>query len=100
MHNLVGYFKLNKNEVEKEKIKKLRVELERFYVLSALQNKGIGALILLKVLNITNHYGGNFLWLGIWQKNKMLLGFMNFKDSKSLIHTLILLAKTGKLIGL
>ncbi|MDA7557607.1 GNAT family N-acetyltransferase [Flavobacteriaceae bacterium] len=78
MHNLVGYFKLNKNEVEKEKIKKLRVELERFYVLSALQNKGIGALILLKVLNITNHYGGNFLWLGIWQKKQDATRFYEF----------------------
>ena len=78
MHNLVGYFKLNKNEVEKEKIKKLRFELERFYVLSALQNKGIGALILLKVLNITNHYGGNFLWLGIWQKKQDATRFYEF----------------------
>ena len=78
MHNLVGYFKLNKNEVENEKIKKLRVELERFYVLSALQNKGIGALILLKVLNITNNYGGNFLWLGIWQKKQDATRFYEF----------------------
>ena len=82
MHDLVGYFKLNKNEAQKEKFKNSCVELERFYVLKTFQNQGIGALMLLKVLNIARQYGGDFLWLGVWQKNKDAIRFYELQGFK------------------
>ena len=81
-HDLVGYFKLNTNEAQKEKFKNSNVELERFYVLKAFQNQGIGALMLLKVLDIARQYRGDFLWLGVWQKNKDAIRFYELQGFK------------------
>lgn len=72
---LVGYFKINKNEAQTEQFAKNTVELERIYVIKPFQGQGIGKHILKKVISLAKKAKANFLWLGVWEKNKAAIKF-------------------------
>lgn len=66
---LVGYFKLNENEVQTERFNQNTLELERIYILDQFQGQQIGKHMLFKTIEIAKEKQVSFLWLGVWEKN-------------------------------
>ena len=69
------------------------IEIERIYLLSTYQNKGIGQLMLNKILEIAATLGNDKIWLGVWKKNKGAIrfyernGFRKFGDHSFFLGT-------------
>ncbi|NHF59153.1 GNAT family N-acetyltransferase [Flavobacteriaceae bacterium TP-CH-4] len=72
---LVGYFKLNQNDAQTDVGLPESMELERIYVLEPFQGQGIGEWILEAVKKIALTMGKEFIWLGVWQKNRAAITF-------------------------
>ncbi|MFC4723128.1 GNAT family N-acetyltransferase [Geojedonia litorea] len=72
---LVGYFKLNQKEAQTEPFGDKALELERIYVTDEFQNQGIGASILLEVIEMAKQKHMNYLWLGVWEHNASAMRF-------------------------
>jgi ribosomal protein S18 acetylase RimI-like enzyme len=51
------------------------VELQRIYVLRALQARGLGAALMRTALDQARSWGADFLWLGVWEHNEKALAF-------------------------
>lgn len=66
---LAGYFKLNENQSQSEKMPDEALELERIYVLTNFQRMGLGSFILKEAIRIAMAKKKNQLWLGVWQEN-------------------------------
>lgn len=81
-NELVGYFKLNKNEAQTEQFNQNSIEIERIYVLNKFQGKQIGKHMLFKIIEIAKEKKVSFLWLGVWELNTSAIRFYekyNFK---------------------
>ena len=65
----VGYFKLNEYDAQNEFHDVGGMELERIYVVSDAQGKGIGARILKFIIEIATGKEKEYLWLGVWEHN-------------------------------
>lgn len=72
---MVGYFKLNEGYAQTDLKLTESIELERIYVLQEFQGKKIGAGILQEALKIASTKKKEFIWLGVWQKNKAAIRF-------------------------
>lgn len=72
---LIGYFKLNEASAQNETFTKSSIELERIYVINNHQNKGFGNQIVNYILNFVSSKKVQFIWLGVWQKNKSAITF-------------------------
>jgi ribosomal protein S18 acetylase RimI-like enzyme len=66
---LIGYFKLNEFDAQNELQEADGVELERIYVISKYQGKGLGAQILQKILDTAIKKQKQYIWLGVWEHN-------------------------------
>ena len=66
---ILGYFKLNEQEAQNEFCEENGMELERIYVVSSAQGKGIGGKILQYVIDIAKRKEKEYLWLGVWEHN-------------------------------
>lgn len=51
------------------------MELERIYILREFQRKSIGKKLLTNVIEIAKKKEVNYLWLGVWEKNKKGIEF-------------------------
>jgi diamine N-acetyltransferase len=51
------------------------VELERFYVDRAWHGRGIAARLMQEVLTQATAWGGDVLWLGVWERNPRAIQF-------------------------
>ena len=51
------------------------VELQRIYVLRALQARGLGAALMRTALDQARSWGADFLWLGVWEHNEKAQAF-------------------------
>ena len=65
----VGYFKLNEYDAQNEFHEVGGMELERIYVVSNAQGKGIGAMILKFIIEIAISKEKEYVWLGVWEHN-------------------------------
>lgn len=72
---LAGYFKLNENHSQTDIKSPNSIELERIYVLQSFQGKKIGQWMLQEAQKIAVKKGKEFLWLGVWEKNKAGIKF-------------------------
>lgn len=72
---LAGYYKLNEYDAQSELMADDIMELERIYVLSAFQNKGLGAFMLNEAIQIAINKKKKSLWLGVWQENNEAVRF-------------------------
>jgi len=72
---LVGYFKLNVGEAQNETFETSSIELERIYVTSQHQNRGLGKHLLNQIISIVKTKAVSFLWLGVWEENKAAIKF-------------------------
>lgn len=70
-----GYFKLNENFAQTDVKLSNSIELERIYVLEAFQGQGIGEWMLAEIKQIALKKGKQFLWLGVWEKNRKAIRF-------------------------
>lgn len=71
----VGYFKLNDYKAQTDVHDKNALELERIYVVSNYQGKGIGAWMLEQVKGLAKKAKKDYLWLGVWEKNTSAIQF-------------------------
>lgn len=74
-NTLVGYFKLNEGDAQTEKLHHSSIELERIYVVPQFQGKHLGELMLNKAKDISKEKQMDFLWLGVWEKNRNAIRF-------------------------
>lgn len=72
---LAGYMKLNEAPSQSDVNDKTSLEIERIYVLSKYQGKGLGALLMDKAISIAKERGKEYIWLGVWEKNEKALAF-------------------------
>lgn len=72
---LIGYMKLNYNDAQTEHFYPNAVELERLYVKTEYQNKGIGEIMLQFAIKKAKERNPPFIWLGVWQDNPAALRF-------------------------
>lgn len=72
---LVGYFKLNTGEAQTDLREPDGMEIERIYVLSGNQGRGIGARMLEWICGQAREAGKTFLWLGVWEHNPRAIAF-------------------------
>jgi len=71
----VGYFKLNDFKAQTDIYDKSALELERIYVVTQYQGKGIGAWMLEQAKQLAKKADKQFLWLGVWEKNTNAIQF-------------------------
>jgi ribosomal protein S18 acetylase RimI-like enzyme len=73
--DLVGFFKFNEGEAQTDLQDPKALELERIYVLSEFQNKGIGRAMMAEVIKKARDSGKDYIWLGVWEKNTGAIAF-------------------------
>lgn len=71
----IGYFKTNVFEAQSELKEPIGMELERIYVKSSFQGKGIGLKIMSFVESLAKKKGKTYLWLGVWENNPNAIRF-------------------------
>lgn len=71
----VGYAKLRENNQPFHDKKTKAVELERIYVLEEHKGHHIGSDLMQQCLNFAKIRHYKVIWLGVWEKNPIVLGF-------------------------
>lgn len=67
--DLVGYLKLNIDEAQNEPVGSNGLEIERIYVLSSYQGRGIGQQLLGFAFDMAKKWQKKTVWLGVWDRN-------------------------------
>jgi ribosomal protein S18 acetylase RimI-like enzyme len=67
--------KLNEGGAQTELQKEDSFEIERIYVLSDFQGKGIGRQLLEKAIQMAMEKKASYIWLGVWEENKSAIQF-------------------------
>jgi diamine N-acetyltransferase len=75
MDVVVGYFKINWGDAQKDMKGKDAIEIERIYVLKEFQRKKLGRQMLEKIIEIAKHKSVKYIWLGVWEKNIKAIRF-------------------------
>jgi ribosomal protein S18 acetylase RimI-like enzyme len=81
---LVGYFKVNMAQAQTELKDEEGMELERIYVMQALQGMKIGEWMVDQVTELARQMQKKYVWLGVWEHNAgairfyLKLGFIQF----------------------
>jgi len=68
-NEIVGYLKLNTGIAQKEFTEHNSLEVERLYVTSQYQGKGLGSQMLQFAINKATSNNKDFIWLGVWEHN-------------------------------
>jgi len=74
-NDIVGYFKLNVGDAQTDVKNEDSIELERIYIISKYQGKGVGKQILNYIKNLALNKNKRMLWLGVWEENKGAIRF-------------------------
>lgn len=72
---IIGYLKLNMSKAGKRKDKNKTLEIERIYVFSNFQGKGVGKILLEKTIEIAKREKAKEVWLGVWEENIRAINF-------------------------
>ena len=72
---IIGYLKVNTGQAQTEKKLKNALEIERIYVLSEFQGRGVGQLLYRQALQIAKQEQCQWIWLGVWEHNTSAIGF-------------------------
>jgi ribosomal protein S18 acetylase RimI-like enzyme len=70
-----GYYKINHGNAQTELREPSAVELERIYLLSEFQGKGLGKSIVMHIVEQAGNQGLSYVWLGVWEKNVGVIRF-------------------------
>ena len=88
---LCGYLKVNQGDAQTEQQLSEALEIERIYVISKYQSKGIGALLLNYSLDLARMKRLKRAWLGVWDQNQSAIrfyernGFVSFSKHKFML---------------
>jgi hypothetical protein len=74
-NEILGYLKLNFNDAQTENQGNEALEIERIYVLKEFFPLKIGQFLFEKSIEIAKEKNINFIWLGVWEKNKRAIRF-------------------------
>lgn len=74
-NELAGYLKVNINETQSEKMPEDTMEVERIYIRTNFQRKGLGKYLINKAIEIATTLNKKSIWLGVWEKNNNALTF-------------------------
>jgi len=72
---IAGYIKVNESDAQTDLREPDGLEIERIYLRSGFQGKGLGRVLLEKGLEIARREGKRCVWLGVWEKNTAAIGF-------------------------
>lgn len=72
---VAGYLKINTAEAQTEKIAKNALEIERLYLLSSFQKKGLGRELMEFAFERARALNKQTIWLGVWEKNTNAIAF-------------------------
>jgi len=73
--SLAAYLKINTGSAQSEFKESHSIELERIYVTSTYQGKGMGVQLLCFVFNLAKQKKATYVWLGVWEKNTRAIAF-------------------------
>lgn len=73
---VAGYLKVNTNDAQSEEMGAESLEIERIYIKKKFQKHGLGKYLLNKAMEIAMERNKKKIWLGVWEKMKMLLLFI------------------------
>ena len=75
-NKIIGYLKLNFNDSQREKMYLNNgFEIERIYLITKFQGKGLGKKLFTKILNMGKEKGYKKVWLGVWENNFRAIKF-------------------------
>ena len=72
---VIGYLKFNISTAQTEFKEDKGLEIERLYIISAFQNKKIGAYLIQFAKQKARELHKHYIWLGVWQKNERAIQF-------------------------
>ena len=72
---VIGYLKLNTGKAQTELEDEKALEIERIYVLGALQGKKVGQLLYEKAMEVAEELHAAYVWLGVWEENRRAIEF-------------------------
>ncbi len=88
---LAGYLKLNQAGAQTDLNDPDSLEIERIYVASEFQGRGLGRVLMESAIALARRAGKRYLWLGVWQQNTPAIAFygrMGFKPFAT--HTFLM----------
>lgn len=74
-NQIAGYVKLNRLEAQTASDWHNALEIERIYIVKAMQNKGIGKFLINECQRIAKNLAAQQLWLGVWENNDNAIKF-------------------------
>ena len=74
-HAVAGYLKLNRNGAQTDLQAAAALEIERIYVLEAMQGYRLGQCLLDKAVEQARLYQKEYIWLGVWEHNEKAQAF-------------------------
>jgi ribosomal protein S18 acetylase RimI-like enzyme len=72
---VLGFFKVNNYGAQTDIHDEQSLELERIYILSDYQGRGIGSWIMEQVISMARAAGKSYIWLGVWEANIKAIRF-------------------------
>ncbi|MFD1067929.1 GNAT family N-acetyltransferase [Oceanobacillus locisalsi] len=72
---LAGYMKVNTDNAQSEEVGEDALEIERIYIRSGFQRKGLGNYLMDKAIDIAKDKKKEKIWLGVWEYNEQALLF-------------------------
>lgn len=70
-----GFVKVNRGGAQTEQPNEGGLEIESLYVTKAFQGRGLGRLLVDRVLDDAVAGGAEYVWLGVWERNQAAYSF-------------------------
>ncbi|RFN58593.1 GNAT family N-acetyltransferase [Marixanthomonas ophiurae] len=80
---VIGYLKVNQGSAQTDNKLPDALEIERIYILSKFQRKGVGKLLLKKAVEKAQSFNIKTLWLSVWDKNQKAIYFYKNQGFKA-----------------
>jgi len=72
---VAGYLKVNVDDAQSETMGDDCLEIERIYIRSKFQKKGLGKYLIDQAIEIAREQNKSSIWLGVWEKNDNAIRF-------------------------
>lgn len=68
-NEIAGYLKINVGDAQTEHLRENALEVERIYLRSSFQHRGLGNVLLDFAKKTAREEGKDYMWLGVYEKN-------------------------------
>lgn len=72
---LAGYLKVNIQDAQSEKMGDASLEIERIYIRTKFQRRGLGKDLMDKAMEVAVRLNKKVIWLGVWERNENAIEF-------------------------